>query len=143
MPTSLPLPLDQNARIAACHDLYARAPIFADLGIDPPTLDIESCSLRWMFGPAHEGMNLTLHGGMICVLADSLSAFIVTMATGIPTMTTTDLTVQYLRAMHAPVIATGRVIKAGRTFATVQVEVAEEGRPIGALVILKLLLLRD
>jgi len=143
MATTPPRPLDQDARIAACHDLYRRAPIFADLGIDPPSLGVESCSQRWSFRAAHEGMNLTLHGGMICVLADSLAAFVVTMNTGIPTMTTTDLTVQYLRAMHAPVIATGRVIKAGRTFAAVSVEVAEEGQAIGALVILKLLLLRE
>lgn len=137
-----PPPPDLADRIAACESLYRRAPIFAALGIDPPTLAAEECSQRWAFGPEHEGMNLTLHGGMICVLADSLAAFVVTMATGVAQMTTTDLTVQYLRPLQAPVIATGRVIKAGRTFATVQIEVRQPGQEIGALVILKLLLLR-
>lgn len=128
-------------RRAACRDLYHRLPLFAALGIAPPELDEEVCTQRWDFTAPHEGMNGTFHGGMICVLADSLAAFVVTMATGVPLMTTTDLTVQYLRPIRPPAIATGRLIKAGRTFATVQVEVAEAGQPPGALVVLKLLLL--
>lgn len=137
MPTPLP---DPDSRIAACLDLY-QFPLFAALGIDPPQLATEECIQRWAFGPEHQGMNGTMHGGMICVLADSLAAFVVMMAMGIPTMTTTDLQVQYLRPLASPVMATGRLIKGGRTFATVSVEVAGEDGKLGALVILKLLLL--
>jgi len=130
----------RHAREALCHNLYQRAPLFGALHIDPPVLAEESCSQRWDFGPEHMGMNQTLHGGMITVLADSLAAFVVMMALGRGQMTTTDLQVQYLRPINAPAIATGRLIKGGKTFATVAIEVTEEGREVGALVILKLLL---
>lgn len=131
----------RQTREAFCHDLFQRAPLFSALHIDPPVLAVESCSQRWDFGPEHMGMNQTLHGGMITVLADSLAAFVVMMALGRGQMTTTDLQVQYLRPINAPAIATGRLIKGGQTFATVAVEVAEEGGEIGAFVVLKLLLL--
>lgn len=133
--------LDPAARAASCLDLYRRLPLFADLGIDSPELAEDSCTQRWAFGPEHMGMNGTLHGGMTCVLADSLAAFVVCMALGIPQMTTTDLQVQYLRPIASPVTATGRLIKGGRTFATVSVELAGPDGQLGALVILKLLLM--
>ncbi|MEO7995237.1 MAG: PaaI family thioesterase [bacterium] len=127
-------------REAMCHALYEGAGIFALLGIEAPVLDEVECTQRWVIGPEHTGITRTMHGGMVVVLADSLSAFVVMMSMGAGMFTTTDLTVQYLRPMVGAVVAKGRLVKGGRRFATVVVEVSEEGKEIGALVVMKLLL---
>lgn len=71
-----------------------------------------------------------VHGGAVASLIDTASAFaILTTLAPDERVTTTDLTIHYLRPVTAGrLIATARIIRQGRRVFVVNVEVENEGR---------------
>jgi uncharacterized protein (TIGR00369 family) len=81
--------------------------------------------------PKHRNLMGTLHGGMISTLADTATG--VAMGASLDdgmTWTTTSLNVTFLApGRDGRVMATGRVVKRGRTFGYAEADVADrEGR---------------
>ena len=77
-----------------------------------------------------------VHGGAVASLIDTASAFaILTQLAPDEKVTTTDLTIHYLRpATAGRLIATGRIIRMGRRMFVVQVDVTNGGRLVATAV---------
>ena len=79
-------------------------------------------------GPRHFNPMGTLHGGILCDIADTAMgvAFASTLAPG-ETFTTVELKINYLRPVReARLRAEGRVVQRGRTVGYVECEVSDE-----------------
>src|SRR5262249_46664415 len=79
-------------------------------------------------GPQHFNPMGTLHGGILCDIADAAMgiAFASTLAPG-ESFTTVELKINYLRPVReAKLRAEGRVIQRGRTIGYVECEVTDE-----------------
>jgi len=79
-------------------------------------------------GPRHFNPMGTLHGGILCDIADTAMgvAFASTLAPG-ETFTTVELKINYLRPVReAKLRAEGRVVQRGRTIGYVECEVTDE-----------------
>lgn len=77
-----------------------------------------------------------VHGGAVASLIDTASAFtILTRIAPDESVTTTDLTIHYLRPVTAGrMIATGRIIRSGRRLFVVNVEVTNGERLVATAV---------
>jgi len=77
-----------------------------------------------------------VHGGAVASLIDTASAFaILTKLAPDEKVTTTDLTIHYLRPVTAGrMIATGRIIRMGRRLFVVNVDVTNGGRLVATAV---------
>ena len=82
-------------------------------------------------GPQHLNPMGTVHGGILCDVADAAMgvAYAATLRAG-ESFTTIELKINFLRPVVAgPLVATGRVVKAGRTVGLVECDVVDaEGR---------------
>lgn len=77
-----------------------------------------------------------VHGGAVASLIDTASAFaILTKLEVEERVTTTDLTIHYLRPITAgQLIATARIIRSGRRLFVINVDVGNEGRLVATAV---------
>jgi uncharacterized protein (TIGR00369 family) len=77
-----------------------------------------------------------VHGGAVASLIDTASAFaILTKLEADERVTTTDLTIHYLRPITAgQLIATARIIRSGRRLFVINVDVGNEGRLVATAV---------
>jgi uncharacterized protein (TIGR00369 family) len=77
-----------------------------------------------------------VHGGAVASLIDTASAFaILTRLEADERVTTTDLTIHYLRPITAGrLIATARIIRSGRRLFVINVDVGNEGRLVATAV---------
>ncbi|HEV8536308.1 MAG TPA: PaaI family thioesterase [Candidatus Limnocylindria bacterium] len=82
-------------------------------------------------GPQHANPMGTLHGGIICDVADAAlgTAYASTLGEG-ETFTTLELKINFLRPFWSgKLLATGRVVKAGKTIGLTECDVTDgEGR---------------
>ena len=79
-------------------------------------------------GPQHANPMGTLHGGILCDLADAAMgiAYASTLGEG-ETFTTLELKTNYLRQVRdGTLVATGRVVHAGRTIGLTSCDVVDE-----------------
>lgn len=78
-------------------------------------------------GPQHANPMGTLHGGVLCDVADAAMgmAYAATLDEG-ETFTTLELKINYLKPVRTGVLtATGRVVKGGRTVGLVECDVVD------------------
>ena len=79
--------------------------------------------------PAHHMNRMgTVHGGVLCTLADSATgfAYTTTLAEG-ESLTTVELKINYLKPVRAGVLrAVGRVVKGGRTIGLTECDITDE-----------------
>ncbi len=84
-------------------------------------------------GPQHANPMGTLHGGILCDIADAAmgSAYASVLEDG-ESFTTLELKINFLRPFRSgKLVATGRVVKAGRTIGLAECDVTDaEGRLI-------------
>ena len=66
-----------------------------------------------------------VHGGVICTLLDVAMGSAARVKAGVPVMTI-DMHVMFLNAVRGPVIAEGRVIRAGRSILFAEGEITDE-----------------
>jgi uncharacterized protein (TIGR00369 family) len=76
----------------------------------------------------------TLHGGVLCDIADAAMgmAYASTLAAG-ETFTTLELKINFLKPVWAArLLATGRVVKAGQTIGLLECDITDEGNHLVA-----------
>ena len=85
-------------------------------------------------GPRHANPMGTLHGGVLCDIADA--AMGIAYATGLDdgeTFTTLELKINFLKPVRAGrLTATGRVVKSGRTVGLVECDVTDDAERLVA-----------
>ena len=105
-----------------------RAPVGDLVGFEVPEAGNGRTVVTLESGPRHFNPMGTLHGGILCDIADTAMgvAFASTLAPG-ESFTTVELKINYLRPVReAKLRAEGRVIQRGRTIGYVECEVTDE-----------------
>lgn len=118
--------LDQIRRLMA-HDLPPPA-IATLVGFEPVEVNLGRVVFEMEAGPQHANPMGTMHGGILCDLADA--AMGMAMATTLEadeTFTTIDLTAKYFKPIwKARLRATGVVVKRTRSLGLIECDVADE-----------------
>ena len=105
-----------------------RAPVGDLIGFDVPEAANGRTVVTLQSGPQHFNPMGTLHGGILCDIADAAMgiAFASTLAPG-ESFTTVELKINYLRPVReAKLRAEGRVVQRGRTIGYTECEVTDE-----------------
>lgn len=111
-----------------------RAPVGDLIGFDVPEAGGGRTVVTLQTGPRHFNPMGTLHGGILCDIADTAMgvAFASTLAVG-ESFTTVELKINYLRPVReATLRAEGRVVQRGRTIGYVECEVTDENGKVVA-----------
>ena len=89
-------------------------------------LDEGECEAKVKRKEEWDGIFETFHGGMLGVIADSLTCFaILTKIGASENVATTDFNIRFLRPCNTDVICVGRVIKTGRTLCVSEAEIKD------------------
>ena len=111
----------------------AGAPVAKLIGFRPTSVEDGKAVFELEAGPQHANPMGTLHGGIICDVADAAmgTAYASTLDEG-ETFTTLELKINFLRPFrNGTLTATARVVKAGRTIGLTECDVTDpEGRLI-------------
>ncbi len=106
-------------------------PVAKLIGFRPTSIEPGKAVFELEAGPQHANPMGTLHGGIICDVADAAmgTAHASTLGEG-ESFTTLEMKINFLRPFWSgTLIATGRVVKAGRTIGLVECDVTDtEGR---------------
>jgi uncharacterized protein (TIGR00369 family) len=107
------------------------APVGRLIGFRPTSIETGKAIFELEAGPQHANPMGTLHGGIICDVADAAmgTAYASTLGEG-ESFTTLELKINFLRPFWSGhLVATGRTVKVGRTIGLVECDVADaEGR---------------
>jgi uncharacterized protein (TIGR00369 family) len=111
----------------------AGAPVAKLVGFRPTSVEDGKAVFELEAGPQHANPMGTLHGGVLCDVADAAMgvAYASTLADG-ESFTTLELKINFLRPFkNGTLTATARVVKAGRTIGLTECDVTDpEGRLI-------------
>ena len=113
----------------------ADIPCVRALQLEPLELSPGIARIRARNNPAWNGLRPGVHGGVLSYIADCVAWFAIVAREGpeIP-LVTTDLALRYLGPCRTDeVIATGRVIKFGRTLCPVAVELSDADGVVSAV----------
>src|SRR6267143_770410 len=109
------------------------APVGKLIGFRPTSVEPGKAVFELEAGPQHANPMGTLHGGILCDVADAAMgvAYASTLADG-ESFTTLELKINFLRPFRTgTLIATGRVVKAGRTIGLAECDLTDtDGRLI-------------
>jgi uncharacterized protein (TIGR00369 family) len=107
------------------------APVGRLIGFRPTAIGSGTAVFELEAGPQHANPMGTLHGGIVCDVADAAmgTAYASTLAEG-ESFTTLELKINFLRPFwNGRLVATGRVVKGGRTIGLTECDVTDtEGR---------------
>jgi uncharacterized protein (TIGR00369 family) len=109
------------------------APVGTLIGFRPTSIEAGKAVFELEAGPHHANPMGTLHGGVICDVADAAMGVAYASTLGEDeSFTTLELKINFLRPFRTgTLIATGRVVKAGRTIGLAECDVTDtEGRLI-------------
>jgi uncharacterized protein (TIGR00369 family) len=116
---------------AAMHRGDAAAPVGKLVGFRPTAIETGRAVFELEAGPQHANPMGTLHGGIICDVADAAmgTAYASTLGED-ESFTTLELKINFLRPFWSgTLIATARVVKGGRTIGLAECDVTDtEGR---------------
>jgi uncharacterized protein (TIGR00369 family) len=111
----------------------AGAPVAKLIGFRPTSVEDGKAVFELEAAPQHANPMGTLHGGVLCDVADAAMgvAYASTLADG-ESFTTLELKINFLRPFkNGTLTATARVVKAGRTIGLTECDVTDpEGRLI-------------
>ena len=111
----------------------AVAPVGKLIGFRPRSVEVGKAVFELEAGPQHANPMGTLHGGVLCDVADAAMgvAYASTLREG-ESFTTLELKINFLRPFRTgTLIATGHVVKTGRTIGLAECDVTDtEGRLI-------------
>lgn len=118
-------------RFAAMVSGEASAPVGKLIGFRPTSIEPGTAVFELDAGPQHANPMGTLHGGIVCDVADAAmgTAYASMLGDG-ESFTTLELKINFLRPFWTGHLqATGRVVKAGRTIGLTECDVTDaEGR---------------
>jgi uncharacterized protein (TIGR00369 family) len=107
------------------------APVGELVGFRPTSIDTGKAVFELEAGPQHANPMGTLHGGIVCDVADAAmgTAYASTLGEG-ESFTTLELKINFLRPFWTgKLVATARVVKSGRTIGLAECDVTDlEGR---------------
>ncbi len=116
---------------AMVHDGASAAPVARLIGFRPTSIEPGKAVFELEAGPQHANPMGTLHGGVLCDVADAAmgTAYASTLGEG-ESFTTLELKINFLRPFWSGrLFATARTVKAGRTIGLVECDVTDaEGR---------------
>ena len=111
----------------------AGAPVAKLIGFRPTSVEVGKAIFELEAGPQHANPMGTLHGGVLCDVADAAMgvAYASTLAES-ESFTTLELKINFVRPFrNGTLTATARVVKAGRTIGLTECDVTDaEGRLI-------------
>jgi uncharacterized protein (TIGR00369 family) len=106
-------------------------PIGSLIGFRPTSIGSGTAVFEMEAGPQHANPMGTLHGGILCDIADAAmgTAYASTLGEG-ESFTTLELKINFLRPFWTgTLVATARIVKAGRTIGLAECDVTDaEGR---------------
>ena len=105
-----------------------QAPVGRLIGFDLVSIEPGNAVIEFEATESHRNPMGTLHGGILCDIADAAMgmAYASNLNDG-ESFTTLELKINFLKPVwNAPLIATGRVVKQGRTVGMVECDVADE-----------------
>ena len=116
-----------EARVARIHEAFASVPYAKFLGLELGEMKPGEASLYLEVRDELRQNQGVVHGGVVASLIDTASAFaVVTQLEPNERVTTTDLTIHYLRpATAGRLTATARTVRAGRRLFVLSVEVID------------------
>ncbi len=107
------------------------APVGRLIGFRPTSIESGKAVFELEAGPQHANPMGTLHGGIVCDVADAAmgTAYASTLGEG-ESFTTLELKINFLRPFWSGrLVATAHTVKAGRTIGLVECDVSDdEGR---------------
>jgi len=112
------------------------APVAELIGFRPVSIGKGEAVIELEAGPRHANPMGTLHGGILCDIADAAMgiAYASTLEPG-ESFTTLELKINYLRPVwNARLLAIGRVVQRGRTVGLVECDVRDEEQRLVAKV---------
>jgi uncharacterized protein (TIGR00369 family) len=112
----------------------APPPIATLLGLTLTSVGDGEAVIAFEAAARHANPMGTLHGGVLCDLADAAMgmAYASTLAEG-ETVTTLELTIDFLKPVWtARLLALGRVVKAGQTIGLLACDITDEGNHLVA-----------
>ena len=117
-----------EVRVARIHDAFASVPYAKFLGLELGEMKPGEASIHLAVRDDLRQHRGVVHGGAVASLIDTASAFaVVTRLEPDERVTTTDLTIHYLRPVSAGrITATARIVRAGRRLFVLSVEVMDD-----------------
>jgi uncharacterized protein (TIGR00369 family) len=104
------------------------APVMELIGFRLTAIQEGAATVEFEAGPQHANPMGTLHGGILCDIADAAMglAYASTLAEG-ESFTTLELKINFLKPIwSAKLIAKGRIAKGGRTIGLVECDILDE-----------------
>jgi acyl-CoA thioesterase len=123
-----------EARVARIHEAFASVPYAKFLGLELGEMKPGEANLHLEVRDELRQNQGVVHGGAVASLIDTASAFaVVTQLEPNERVTTTDLTIHYLRPVTAGrLTATARTVRAGRRLFVLSVEVIDDQQKLVA-----------
>ena len=123
-----------EARVARIHEAFASVPYAGFLGLELGEMKPGEANLHLEVRDELRQNQGVIHGGAVASLIDTASAFaVVTQLEPNERVTTTDLTIHYLRPVTAGrLTATARTVRAGRRLFVLSVEVIDDQQKLVA-----------
>ena len=117
-----------EAQVARLHEAFASVPYAKFLGLELGEMKPGEASLHLEVRAELKQHQGVVHGGAVASLIDSASAFaVITQLEPNERVTTTDLTIHYLRPVTAGRLsAKARTVRAGRRLFVLSVEVMDD-----------------
>lgn len=117
----------EEVRIARIHEAFATVPYAKFLGLELGEMKSGEANLHLEVRDELRQNQGVIHGGAVASLIDTASAFaVVTQLELHERVTTTDLTIHYLRPVTTGrLTATARIIRGGRRLFVISVEVTD------------------
>src|SRR5437667_12902434 len=123
-----------EARVARAQTAFAAVPFAKLLGLEMGELKAGEATLHLTVRDELTQNQGVMHGGAVASLIDTASAFaVVTQLEPDERVTTTDLTIHYLRPVTSGCLtATARTVRAGRRLFVLSVEVLDDQQKLVA-----------
>src|SRR6266480_3530540 len=120
------------ARVARARTAFASVPYAKLLGLELGEISPGDASIHLVVRDELKQNQGVIHGGAVASLIDTAAAFaVVTKLERGERVTTTDLTIHYLRPVtEGRLTATARIVRGGRRLFVLSVEVTNDGRLI-------------
>jgi uncharacterized protein (TIGR00369 family) len=122
----------------------APPPVAALIGLELASIDVGHSVFQLQAGPQHANPMGTLHGGIVCDLADAaLGTAMASTLEDDESFTSVDLSVKFLKPVWSSRLrATARMVKRTRTLGLLECDVEDEGGSLVARVYSTCMVLR-